>query len=277
MTRAGNMFMGAVIGGAIGFVIGSLIAEKVAPEYYTEEELLSLEGLIGDEGYVAIEDRPVIKVTNEDGSVRTAKVDYGKFYKKTSEENQLTLTQLANLKNRQSFDDVTDRKADDQMEEHFTDDGEYVDEEDVYEEIPFLDYSDLSSTEPTDFIDLRDDTVPHIITEDEYDENEYDYRRTLLKYYSEDGVLTSEDDRPVENIRVVGDYALDNFGVFTDQGDLVFVCNPQLRAIYKVIDMGGSYEEKVLGAAPKQVVVRRNVFDDDVDEDVARAGRKTRR
>lgn len=259
MTKTGNVLIGAVIGGAAGYVIGAIIADYVAPEYYTDEELEQLDDLIEDLEYkVAGEPKedlfsiPVKKEIVE----RPEKVDYTKYYQKPDDDKNQRLSNLANLANRLTEDRIMDDKAEDTYSE------EEEDEFMVIDHGPQLDFHNLQPEDEDDYLYLRDTDDVHVLTEAEYYSNEDGRRQVLLKYFPDDDVLASEDDRPVESMeKVVGPYALDNFGVFTDEPNVVFVSNPKLNANYKVVNMGGSYEEKVLGAQ-KKVVVRRNVFDD---------------
>lgn len=93
----------------------------------------------------------------------------------------------------------------------------------------------------------RDFSKPHLITQDEYDEEEV-YTKIHVTYYEEDGVLTDHRDYVIEDVEtVLGRFSPSNFGHIPDDPDIVLIRNPRLKADYEVSKDAGSYNETVLG------------------------------
>jgi hypothetical protein len=80
---------------------------------------------------------------------------------------------------------------------------------------------------------------PYVISPDEFGENEYETRS--LTYY-EDGILTDEDDNPIEDVEgMIGSEALDSFGEYED--DAVHVRDDDLKIDYEILRDAGRYYE----------------------------------
>lgn len=258
-SKTRTIIIGAIFGGVTGYIIGSIIADYVAPEYYTPEELAEMKQISKDEGY--FEETPsAVEVNPKDrrqvGTKHQAK-DYTKYYVGSDDEKP-DLIELARTR------DLSKEKLE---EDHIMDDdGNYLEEEDIYEDmdLPIIDYGDLDSMDEELFIDLRDTEDPYVMTENEWKARESEFRRATLMYYSEDDVLTDAKDIPVENaLKLVGDYALSNFGAFNTHGDTVYVCNPHLEIEYQVVLIDGSYEETVVQGPRKKEQRTFNVFEDE--------------
>ena len=73
---------------------------------------------------------------------------------------------------------------------------------------------------------------PYVISPDEFDEFD-NYEAVSLTYYA-DGVLTDEDDQPVDDVdEIVGEESLNHFGEYED--DSVFVRNDRLKTDYEIL------------------------------------------
>lgn len=66
-----------------------------------------------------------------------------------------------------------------------------------------------------------------------------------LKYYCDDGVLTDENDIPVDET-IVGD-GLDHFGEDPNDPNTVYVKNHNLKKVYEITALDASYQEDVIG------------------------------
>jgi len=244
-----NILIGASIGGFVGYIVGSILADHCAPEYYTEDELRELE-VLGSEYNSSSEETLFVRndpkkfIVGEDKKMvkRAGKINYGAQFEKTH-----TLEDLAAKYNE---GDVSDDSV--------GDDDDLV-EDDLYPE----------ERTPEDEYDLeeRDFENPHILTREEYEANETEFKQVILNYYAGDDVLANEKDRPLENAeKVVGEEALLNFGVFSDDPDVVYVCNPRLKGEYQIIRNPGSYDDIVIGKpepkSKKKEVETHNVFED---------------
>ena len=84
--------------------------------------------------------------------------------------------------------------------------------------------------------------VPHVITPDEFG-SEDDYETETLTYYA-DGVLTDEDDVPIEDVDdMVGEDSLTHFGEYED--DSVHVRNDKRKCDYEILYDPRNYSDVV--------------------------------
>ena len=89
---------------------------------------------------------------------------------------------------------------------------------------------------------------PYVIHQDEYAEQEPEYKQAVLTWYSVDGVLTDEDEAPMEDVdETVGLDNLDKFGHGADDVRVVFVRNEHLKMEYEICLVINSYAEEVQG------------------------------
>lgn len=116
-------------------------------------------------------------------------------------------------------------------------------------------------------LEQRTDDKPHIIHEDEFNDNEPDYEDMVLTYYAADGVLTNDQDEPVDDVeRLVGERNLKKFGHGSSDKNMLFIRNPRLGLNIEISRSMGSYSKEVLNYdeddAP-QPPRRRNRGDED--------------
>lgn len=89
---------------------------------------------------------------------------------------------------------------------------------------------------------------PFVISYDSF-LNEYDsFSKNTLSYFEGDGVVADDRDEViVDYLDYIGDYALDSFGVGSDDPNIVYVRNFSKEADYEVVKDSSSYQETVLG------------------------------
>lgn len=94
-----------------------------------------------------------------------------------------------------------------------------------------------------------DTSGPHIISEDEFNENVDDYEQISLSYYTEDDVLADESDEAVEAVdNVVGSENLKLFGRKNSRDpNVIFVKNDEVETLFEIVQIRGSYVKLVLG------------------------------
>lgn len=113
--------------------------------------------------------------------------------------------------------EALDKKFDEDREERFKRD--YIQS---YEGSPDRRYNKNQS----------EDSAPHIITPEEFGENE-EYDTISLTLYS-DGVLADDADKPIDDVdEVIGKESLEHFGEYED--DSIFVRNDKLKCDYEVL------------------------------------------
>jgi hypothetical protein len=91
--------------------------------------------------------------------------------------------------------------------------------------------------------------VPYVISLEQFNE-EMDYHDKLtLTYYQADDTLVDEDEEIISDVeKLIGSYALSNFGVDSEDPEVVYVRNEKLAVDYEVVRIpNGSYSETVLG------------------------------
>lgn len=94
---------------------------------------------------------------------------------------------------------------------------------------------------------LRVDKDVYIISRVEFYENDGDgeFGQESLAYYSDDDILTSEDDQPVHNYqKLIGEL---RFGHGSEDENVFYVRNTELQMEYEVCRIEGSFLELVLG------------------------------
>jgi len=118
---------------------------------------------------------------------------------------------------------------------------------------PVVHYSGVTGTGITDVwsypaeLALRNSEAPYIIHRDEFRDSDTDYSQVTYTFYSLDGVLTGEDDRPLPHPDlVVGPDNL-RFGHGSDDPDIVHVRNDKLELEMEICRSPMSYERDVLG------------------------------
>jgi len=256
-----KILLGAAIGGVIGYLIGDHIASIVAPEYYTDEEIEEMletnEKILKENEYHVEQIKPdkTIKDLRKEKEMGQKK-DYTKYFEG---ENKEPLEKLVRKYN--NDEEVTQLDTDDILS---------VDEENVYLDDEELESTDVNLILDSDngevLVDNRDKSQPYLLTREEWDDNDTGFEQVLLYYYEEDEVLTDDQDRPVRSsVKLLGEDALDNFGTFSDDDHVVYVCNPIKEVEYEVVRSEKAYSDVVLKtekSRSKKKVVKKNVFEE---------------
>ena len=90
-------------------------------------------------------------------------------------------------------------------------------------------------------------TVPYVISELEYFQEEQDYEKLTITYYKKDNSYVDERDQPINNVEeTVGDRPHRYFGRKEDP-NVVYVRNHKNLADFEILFDEGSYIEEVLG------------------------------
>jgi len=89
---------------------------------------------------------------------------------------------------------------------------------------------------------------PYILSQDEYMENEPDYKQVPLTYYAEDDVLVDEKDQPIPDIdEVVGEDNLTRFGHGSRDNRMLYIRNDRIEMAFEIVKNEGSYTREVAG------------------------------
>lgn len=210
---------GFIVGSGIGYLVGVILADQLYPEYYTDEELAAYKEklkIYTDNNEI----RPMTKETRGDNKNRKVKVstDYARIYGEKADIDKL----------------INDGSSNEPPVPDYS-------WEDVDDTVTFENIGELGEDY---WKEMRDDMVPHVITEDEYLLNEPSYKQVPLSYHGPDDVLTDVKGSPVpSSTKLVGDYALVNFGAFAEDDHIVYVRNPVFEVDYMVQLIDMSYEE----------------------------------
>lgn len=79
-----------------------------------------------------------------------------------------------------------------------------------------------------------------IISNDDFSDNQDDYEVVELSYYADDIVIGEDDNIIPDPEDIVGD-ALVSFGMLSGDPDIVYVRNPKTRALYEIVRMSVKY------------------------------------
>lgn len=93
---------------------------------------------------------------------------------------------------------------------------------------------------------IRDTTVPYVIMAEEYTDENREFSKVSLTWYTVDEVLVDERDSPLKDISIAGEFH-DKFGVDSGDDDIVFMRNEQLTLDMEIIRKEVSFRETVLG------------------------------
>lgn len=100
---------------------------------------------------------------------------------------------------------------------------------------------------PLDDVNVGD---PIVISEDEFEENKWNFEQDTLWWYDEDGYLTDDNDEVLINKEYyIGD-AYRHFGKMSSDESNVHVLNTEEGKLFEVIREKGSYSETILGIDP---------------------------
>lgn len=109
----------------------------------------------------------------------------------------------------------------------------------------------------------------YVLHEDEFFQDERGYTQDTLMYYSGDYTLADPHDRPIYNTtEVLGTDFMNEFGKGTNQEDVLYIRNENLKAEYEVVLASGTYAEDILGvdASDEDRPARRLTRSRDWDE-----------
>ena len=94
----------------------------------------------------------------------------------------------------------------------------------------------------------RSSAAPYIISKEEYLQAEVDYPQSTLTYYGGDSILSDEKDGTIDDAEfVVGMDNLQKFGYGSDDGNVVYVRNENLKMDFEIIHSEGKYAVEVQG------------------------------
>lgn len=100
------------------------------------------------------------------------------------------------------------------------------------------------------YLRTREEWARQIISPEEYRKGEPGQTRERLTYYSEDDVLVDSDGVPVDDpYSLVGDDALDSFGVYGARNDQVFIRNREEYLDMEITLVRGAFEDEVVAKA----------------------------
>ena len=102
---------------------------------------------------------------------------------------------------------------------------------------------------------------PFIIHQDEFFNRESGLDQVAYTYWGADEVLTDETETKIEDSnRLVGAYNLERFGHGTDDWDVLYVRNEEVKMEFEICRVNKSYEEEVEG-------ITHDVSDEEMDDE----------
>lgn len=101
------------------------------------------------------------------------------------------------------------------------------------------------------YCETRDETEPHLIHISEFMESD-DRTKITLRYYVGDDTLVDNANKEIPDVRnLLGEIALENFGRFSQDNNIVYVRNPHQDADFEVIKDPATWVEATFGVAPE--------------------------
>lgn len=89
---------------------------------------------------------------------------------------------------------------------------------------------------------------PHVLSQEEFIENDSNWNQSTLTWYVVDKVLSDERDQVIEEVDgTVGSDNLLRFGEGSSDDNIVHIRNPRLQLEFEVVRHEGSYAREVLG------------------------------
>lgn len=204
--------IGALVGGSIGYFVGSVIQayirlkeESEGMPYHESDEMPE-----GDEPVEETQgNRGSKKKIMKTGKIRKGKEDYTAFFDPQVKESLEILAAKYN-------------SGIVQQEETQEDGNEWVEE-----------------SAP------KAKTGISIISLAEFANSDTGYDQVTLNYYTDD-VVTDENDEPVMDVtKVIGEDALVSFGLNSQDPDVVYVRNDELKGEYEIVRLDKSYSPVV--------------------------------
>ena len=94
----------------------------------------------------------------------------------------------------------------------------------------------------------RSSLAPYIISKEEFLQAETDFPQSTLTYYGGDDILSDEQDGTIDDAEfVVGNDNLKRFGHGSDDGNVVYIRNENLKMDFEIIHSEGKYAVEVQG------------------------------
>ena len=94
----------------------------------------------------------------------------------------------------------------------------------------------------------RSSLTPYIISKEEFLQAETDFPQSTLTYYAGDDILSDEKDGTIDDAEfVVGTSNLQRFGHGSDDGNVVYIRNENLKMDFEIIHSEGKYAVEVQG------------------------------
>lgn len=200
-----KLLIGAVVGGGIGWFVGSVVVEIIAAKndpfanehYHDSDEFPQGEDIEIEEQTVMYkkEDRP-----------RRVK-NYSDLFKNPE---LAPLVEKYNMKVAPATDEIQGMTPDHMIEDEFD-----MPEDEKEEDISIISAEDYANAEG--------------------------FSAVTLRYYLDD-VVTDEHDNPIDHPeQIIGDDALVSFGVLSEDEDVVYVSNLPKKAMYEIIRLDKEY------------------------------------
>lgn len=232
MSKVTGILIGAAVGGAIGWFVGSVVVEIIHLKEYNPDdfEWEDLDEDPGNDDETNLGERIVTYQRPEKNDKKVVK-NYTEAFKGDD--------QLKKLVEKYNGDAISPESLDIPSSEPFIEDEFDLPEEEEEKDIRIISVSEFANADGVEVV--------------------------TLKYYNDD-VVTDENDKPVDKPeRILGDDALVSFGALSEDEDVVYVHNKLKKAMYEVVRTNKDY------VAPAPARVRRRIVkkEDKVDGEEA--------
>lgn len=95
---------------------------------------------------------------------------------------------------------------------------------------------------------LIEANLPHVISAEDFNENETEYEQVTITWFAGDDVLVDETEQMIDDVEgVVGVSNMDRFGYLSGDNNIVYIRNTDKELEFEVVRSEGNYAQEVLG------------------------------
>lgn len=241
MNRNVALLAGATVGGAVGYFVAAVVAD-----YIDEKE-------IRDQAPVAVLEGDEEQPTDDDEESSSGKPSMGKKKQKPKREKTNYSNYFLSI-NRPDLAALAKKYNEGDTEPH---------QDAVVAQMIAVDEADTFD-QPKPSADAIT-----IISQDEFNNNPDDFEVVELTYYADDIVIGEDDNVIIGPEDIIGEEALNSFGMLSGDPDIVYVRNPKARALYEIVRMSVKY---AIDAYADEIIPRKGLkkgidFDEVTDEE----------
>lgn len=95
---------------------------------------------------------------------------------------------------------------------------------------------------------LIEANLPHVISAEDFNENETEFEQVTITWFAGDDVLVDETEQMIDDVEgIVGVSNMDRFGYLSGDNNIVYIRNTDKQLEFEVVRSEGNYAQEVLG------------------------------